>query len=72
MVPFDTPPMGSYLLPIDTYGLSHTVFELFGWLQKRFRPSARPSDQDTMTNTALEAIASSSGKNEIIDCPYDL
>ena len=27
-----------------------------------FRPHARPSDPDTMTNTALEAIASSSGK----------
>ena len=32
-------------------------FELFSWLQGRFRssvrPPARPSDQDTMTNTAL-------------------
>ena len=27
-------------------------------------PSARPSDPDTTTNAALEAIASSSGKNE--------
>ena len=24
--------------PIDTYGLSLTVFELFSWLQKRLRP----------------------------------
>ena len=42
-----------YLLPL-------TVSELFSWLQKRLRPS----DPDRMTNTALEAIASSSGKNE--------
>ena len=28
-----------------------TLFELFSWLQKRFRPP----DLDTMTNTALEA-----------------
>ena len=55
--------MYSYQLPIDTYGLSVTVFELFSWLQTRFSPSpARPSDPDTMRNTALEAIASSSGK----------
>ena len=36
-----------------------TVFELFSWLQKRFRPP----DPDATTNTALEAIASSSGKS---------
>ena len=47
--------------PIETYGLSLTVFELSGWLQKRFRPS----DLETMTNTVLEATAPSSGKN----CP---
>ena len=41
-------------------GLSLTGFELFSWLQKRFYPPAR----DTMTNTALEATASSSGKND--------
>ena len=41
--------------PIDTYGLSLTVFSYV----------ARPSDSDTMTNTALEAIVSSSGKNSI-------
>ena len=64
MGPFHSPPMGSYLLPIDIYGL--TVFEFFSWLQKRFRPFARPSDPYTMTNTALVAIASSSGKNFII------
>ena len=50
MGPFDSAPMGSYWLPIDTYGLSLTV-------------SACSSDPDTMTNTALEAIASSSGKS---------
>ena len=43
-----------------TYSLSVTIFELFSWLQQRFRPSVRP---DTMTNTAREATASSSGKN---------
>ena len=59
MGPLDSPPTGSYLLPIDTYGLSLTVFELFSWLQRRFRPTP-----DTMTSTAVEAIASSSGKNQ--------
>ena len=34
------------------------VFELFSWLQKRFHSS----DQDMMTNTALEATALSSDK----------
>ena len=38
MGPFDSPPMGSCQLPIDTYGLSLTIFELFNWLQKRFQP----------------------------------
>ena len=38
------------------------------WLQTRFRPSVHtsvhfPSNPDGMTNTALEATASSSGKN---------
>ena len=50
---FDIPPMGSYLLPIDTYGLSLTVFELFSWLQKRVRPPVRPGYDDKHT---LEAI----------------
>ena len=36
--------------------------ELFIWLQKRFRPFFRPSNPDTMRNTALEAIVSPSGK----------
>ena len=59
MGPFDSPPMGSYYLTIDTHGLSLTVFELFNFPQRRFRPSDPPS----MTITALEAIASSSGNN---------
>ena len=37
------------------------LFELFSWLEKRFHPS----DPDTMTNTPLEATASSSGKNHL-------
>ena len=45
-----------------THGLSLTAIELISSLQNRFRPSARPSDPDTMTNTGLEAIASSNGK----------
>ena len=59
---FDSPHMGSYWLPIDTYGLSLTVLELYSWLQMRFRPPARPPDPDTMTSTTLEAAASSGGK----------
>ena len=39
---FGSSPIGSYVLPIHIYGLSPTVFELFSWLQRRFRPSARP------------------------------
>ena len=61
-----SPPMYSYSLPIYTYGLSLTVFELFSWLDKRFRPPVRPFDPDTMNNTALEAIASSSGKDCVL------
>ena len=38
--------MVSYWLTTDTYGLSVTVFELFGWLQNRFRPSVRPGYDD--------------------------
>ena len=53
MGPFDAPPMGSYWLPIDTYGLTLNVFA-FSWLQKRFRQSVRPSDPDAMTNAALD------------------
>ena len=63
MSSFGGPPMYSYELTIDTYGLFVTVFEVFSWLQKRFRPFARPSDPDTITDTALEATPSSGGKN---------
>ena len=59
--PFDISSMGSCLLPIDTYGLSLTVSELFCLPRNRFRPPARPSDPDKVTNTAQEAAASSSG-----------
>ena len=45
-----------------TYGPSRTMFELLSWLQKRF---SRPSDSDTMTNTAPEATTSSNGKNGV-------
>ena len=44
--PFDNPLMGSYYLPIDIYGLSLTVFQLFSLLQKHFRPSVRPGYDD--------------------------
>ena len=49
MGPFDSSPMGSYWFYTDTYGLPLTIFDLFSWLKKRFRPP----DLDTMTNTAL-------------------
>ena len=39
-------------------------FVLFSWLHERFRQSARRSDPDTVTITAREAIASSSGNNK--------
>ena len=54
MGPFDSPPMGSYYLHSDAHGLSLSAFELFSWLQKRFRPP----DPDTLTITALESVAS--------------
>ena len=57
MGPFDSPPI-TYCVSIDIYGLSLTRFELFNWLQKRSCPSARQSDPDTKTNTALEVTAS--------------
>ena len=48
-------------VPISLY---LTAFlKLFSLLQKRFRPSVRPSDHDTMTNTGLEVTASPSGSN---------
>ena len=48
-----------YLLPF---------FEIFSWPQQRFRPP----DPDAMTNTALEATASSSGKNSRLGATIDL
>ena len=56
--PIVSPPLGSYMFLIDTYDRSLTVFELFSWLQKRFRPSSILSVR-WLTITALEAIASS-------------
>ena len=50
--------------PITTYGLSRTVF--FGYLAGSKSVSARPSDTDTMTSTALEATGSSSAKKNIV------
>ena len=53
-------------------GLSVTVFELTSWLQKPFRPPShpptQPSDPNTITITALEAIASQSGTNVFLPC----
>ena len=62
MVPIDSLPMSSYSLPIDTH---LTVLELFSWLQNRFSSSVCPSGPDAMTNTALEATASSSIRNTL-------
>ena len=45
-------------LAIDALSISYH-FVIFSWLQKSFHPS----DPDTMTNTAIEATASSIGKN---------
>ena len=78
--PFDSPPMDSYLLPINTCGLSLTVFlELLsptvvfcyvaGSKSISTRPLVRPSDPNTMTNTAVEANASSSGNNDELFSP---
>ena len=44
------------------FRLGGLLVELFSRLQKRFRLSFRPSDPNTMTNTAQEAIASSNSK----------
>ena len=44
-----------------THGLS---FAVLNYLAGSKSVSARPPDPDTMTNAALEAIASSSGKND--------
>ena len=62
---FGIPPIYSYELPIETYGLSLTLFELFSCTQKRVRSSARPSDQNTRTYTAVEATPFFSPKSGI-------
>ena len=54
--------MGSYQLPIDTYGPSLTVFELFSRLLKRFSsasPSVRPffGKTDILVNKMLMLFA---------------
>ena len=54
------------LVPIDTYGPSLTVLELFSRLQKRLA-SNRPSDPPRMTNTAREATALLGGKNSYVE-----
>ena len=50
--------------------LTHMVYLLpfLSYLAGSKRVAARPSDPDTMTNTTLESIASSSGKNETQWC----
>ena len=51
--------MGFYQLPIDTYRLSLTVFELLSWLLKRFRPSVRQflSKSDNLVNKMRMSFA---------------
>ena len=53
---FDSQLISSYRLPTDTRSISYR----FRARQKRIHPS----DQNTMTNTVVEAIASSSAKND--------
>ena len=60
---FDSSPADSYKRPIATYGLSLVVLVLVSWLQSVF-------DLDTMTNVALEANASSSGKTHFRFCTF--
>ena len=65
---------GSPLLPTDIIGLSLTISELFSWLQKHFhptvRPSASPSDSDTMTNlyrfTSYRFVEGQNSKRDIM------
>ena len=56
--PFDTQPIGLLVQHWHMWSISYH-FELVTWLKKHIRPS----DPDTITVAALEAIASSSGKN---------
>ena len=47
MNPCDSSPVGSYQLPIDTYGISLTIFELFSYLQSvSAHPPVRPGYND--------------------------
>ena len=61
---FYSPSTGSSLLPVDTYCIYISYRFLVIQLAPKAFPSAHPSDPDTMTITALEAIASSDGKNQ--------
>ena len=63
--PFDSLLIGSYSLPIDTSGLSCTIF--LRYLAGFKSVSINPSNPYTMTVTALEDMASSSGSNYEID-----
>ena len=56
-------PFLSFLASAVSHRRWDCCFKLFTWLRKAFPPT-HPSDRDTMTNTPLEAIASSSGKND--------
>ena len=58
MSPFDSPPMVPIISPLTLY-----LLPFFRYLAGSRSTSARSSDPDTMTNTALQAIASSSDKN---------
>ena len=58
-------PVNSSPLTHMAYSLSLTVFELFSWFEKRSHPAVHPPVRPpVMTNTALESIASSSGKTK--------
>ena len=64
---FESPPMGSQQLPMDTYGLALTDFGYLtgsksACVHKPVRTSVRPSAPDKMTNTAPEAILSRAAK----------
>ena len=47
---FDWSPMGSYLLPIDTWSIFYRL-ELFSWLQKLRRAAKNQNDERTLTST---------------------
>ena len=66
MGPFDSTPIVSCQLPVDTYGLSLTILSYLAGSRNvsSHQPAVGPSDPDTMTNTALEAIVSSSGNKQ--------